>query len=123
MVHTHAIDRLKTLVHDAADKQRELLLSPNDAQILATLLDDIKPSQRVQQHTALSIEMERAELAYDEANQHDEHITINTSGSKTLGEILQSDALGGWSHRTDIVDSVSFAMELRRKAESRTLDD
>ena len=35
----------------------------------------------------------------------------------TLGELLESDAVGLWKDREDIGDSVEFAAKLRKRAE------
>jgi hypothetical protein len=40
----------------------------------------------------------------------------------TIGDLLASGAIGGWAHRTDIVDSVAYARELREKAQRRDLE-
>jgi hypothetical protein len=37
----------------------------------------------------------------------------------TMGDLLDSPLIGMWADREDIKDSVSFAEELRRKAEQR----
>ncbi len=37
----------------------------------------------------------------------------------TMGELLESPLVGMWADRDDIQDSVTFAEELRRKAEQR----
>lgn len=34
----------------------------------------------------------------------------------TLGDLLASDVVGMWEHRTDITDSVEFARKLRDEA-------
>ena len=50
------------------------------------------------------------------------HITAtpeNGSEASTLGDLLHSEFFGMWKDRTDILDTDSFASELRHKAWTR----
>jgi hypothetical protein len=40
-------------------------------------------------------------------------------GPATVGNLIDSGFIGGWSHRAEITDSVEFAHDLRRQAERR----
>jgi hypothetical protein len=40
-------------------------------------------------------------------------------GGLTAKELVRSDIVGIWKNRKDIKDTISFARELRKKAESR----
>ena len=42
--------------------------------------------------------------------------------SLTARELLNSDLIGMWEHRTDITDSSTYARQLRAQAETRDLD-
>lgn len=40
-------------------------------------------------------------------------------GPATVGDLIDSGFVGGWSHRTDITDALEYARDLRRRSERR----
>ncbi|MFC1961196.1 hypothetical protein ACFLYO_10865 [Chloroflexota bacterium] len=92
MVDMDMIRQLSIRIRHATEQEVTLLLSKEEAESLAKLLDDLGLLMQVD---------------------------VQGKG-RSLGEIASAGGFGGWADRDDIGDGAIYAEELRRRAENRS---